>query len=265
MANVYGWLKDPRFSVDTNGNNVDLLANDKRFEDLVAAHNLKIGTGDVDLSPYCVAMNQYSLESCCGNATCEALEILENIANGNATLLSRLFTYAMSRTIEGTLTVDAGTHVRTCFETLSLYGVCEETIWPYDLTQVNVSPSILAQRQAVGHKVNAYYRITSTGDQRLKDIQTALYNKLPVVIGTDIGSAFESCSSNTPFAPPSILDIKGGHALCVVGYVGGNYLIKNSWGTSWGVNGFCTFTPEYMTWLETDDLWVPTGFSTFTS
>lgn len=256
----YGWLKDPRFRVGTDGENIDLLALDKKFEDLVTSRNLKTGTGDVDLSPYCVAMNQYSLSSCTGNATCESLEILENIATGKATLLSRLFTYAMARTIEGTLNVDAGSHVRTCFETLSLYGVCAEAIWPYDLTQVNVSPSILAQEQAVGHKIDSYYRITSEGDQRLTDIQTALYNKLPVVIGTDISNAFESLASgsNGPLGPPGIGQDAGGHALVVVGYIGSNYLIKNSWGTGWGVNGFCLFTPDYMTASMTNDLWVPT-------
>jgi C1A family cysteine protease len=264
MSNRYGWLKDPRFRVDPSGNNIDLLASDRRFADLIFTNELRLGSGDVDLSQYCVAMNQYSLESCTGNATCESLEILENIATGSATILSRLFTYAMARTIEGTLSVDAGSHVRTCFETLSLYGVCEETTWPYDMTKVNVSPSILAQQQAVGHKVSAYYRITSTGDQRLADIQTALRNKLPVVIGTQIGNDFEKATASTgPLSPPDVLSIIGGHALVVVGYVGGAYKIKNSWGTGWGDGGFCLFTPEYLTSSETDDLWVPTHASSF--
>jgi C1A family cysteine protease len=258
----YSWLKDPRFKVATDGTTVDLLALDRKFEELVSAKNLKLGTGDVDLSQYCVAMNQYSLESCTGNATCEGLEILENIATGRSTLLSRLFTYAMARTIEGTLNQDAGSHVRTCFETLSLMGVCEEALWPYDLTQVCVSPSMLAQQQAVGHKVDGYYRITSMGDQRLTDIQTALYNKLPVVIGTDVGADFENANATTgPLGPPATS--LGGHALVIVGFVGGNYVIKNSWGTGWGNNGFCVFTPDYVTSPDTDDLWVPTTTASF--
>jgi C1A family cysteine protease len=204
-------------------------------------------------------MNQYQLSSCTGNATCEGLEILENIATGSPVLLSRLFTYAMARTIEGTLNVDGGSHVRTCFETLSTFGVCTEAIWPYDMTQVDVSPSILAQQQAVGHKITGYYRITSTGAQRLTDIQTALYNKHPVVIGTEIGSAFENATATSgPIPPPAVGDIVGGHALVVVGFVGGNYVIKNSWGAGWGNNGFCLFTPDYLVWTDTDDLWVPT-------
>ncbi len=259
---VYGWRQDARFRVEPNGTTVDLIANDKKFPTLASALNMQIGSGDVDLSQYCVAMDQYQVESCTGNATCESLEILENISGVTATPLSRLFTYAMARTIDGTLNVDNGSHIRSCFESLSLYGVCTEAIWPYDLSKVNVSPSILAQQQAVGHKINSYYRIDSAGSQRLADIQTALYNKHPVVFGTLIGSEFEK-GSTAAFSPPS--SSVGGHALVIVGYVGGVYLIKNSWGTAWSNGGFCLFTPDYLTWAGTDDLWVPTLAPVFTS
>jgi C1A family cysteine protease len=259
MAQVYGWSKDARFKVAPDGTNIDLIAQDKKFEELASKLNFVLSPGDVDLSQYCVAMDQYQLSSCCGNATCEGLEILENIATGNATLLSRLFTYAMARTIEGTLNVDNGTHVRTCFDTLSLMGVCTEDIWPYVMTQVNVSPSIIAQQQAVGHKITGYYRITSTGSQRLTDVKTALANKHPVVIGTQIGQAFEHIAPQSlgPLPPPTS-GSTGGHALVIVGNIGTNFLIKNSWGTGWGQNGLCLFTEDYITWDETDDLWVPT-------
>ena len=263
-----GWLKDPRFKVKPDGSKTDLLALDKKFETLVAAKGLKVGQGDIDLSSFCVAMDQYSASSCTGNATCEALEMLENMATGNAVLLSRLFTYAMGRTLDGTLSTDAGSHVRSCFESLTLMGCCTEDIWPYDLSQVCTPPSLLAQQQAVGHKTDAYYRITSSGSQRLTDIQTALYNKLPVVIGTDVGDNFQALSGANSLGP---LDIPSGssdgHALVVVGYSPSTnlYLIKNSWGTDWGIGGFCQFTADYLTWSETDDLWVPTIAPVFTT
>ena len=38
--------------------------------------------------------------------------------------------------------------------------------------------------------------------------------------------------------------------------------VKNSWGKDWRGGGFCFMQPDYLTWNETQDLWVPTlGYS----
>ena len=31
----------------------------------------------------------------------------------------------------------------------------------------------------------------------------------------------------------------GRHAMLITGYVGNFYVVKNSWGTDWGENGYC--------------------------
>ena len=40
---------------------------------------------------------------------------------------------------------------------------------------------------------------------------------------------------------------RGGHAVCVVGYRSdGRFIIRNSWGTGWGDQGFGYATPAYI-------------------
>jgi len=51
--------------------------------------------------------------------------------------------------------------------------------------------------------------------------------------------------------------------MIVVGYSGGNFIVKNSWGNGWGDGGFWTMTPEYLGWSSTQDIWVPTSGTTF--
>jgi len=34
--------------------------------------------------------------------------------------------------------------------------------------------------------------------------------------------------------------------------------VKNSWGKHWRDGGFALLTPDYITWENTSDLWVPT-------
>jgi C1A family cysteine protease len=47
--------------------------------------------------------------------------------------------------------------------------------------------------------------------------------------------------------------------MIVVGYLQGQgFIVKNSWGSDWGSNGFCVLAPEYLAWNATNDLWVPT-------
>ena len=49
---------------------------------------------------------------------------------------------------------------------------------------------------------------------------------------------------------------KGGHAMCIVGFVDGLFVVENSWGTYWGEDGFGYVVPEVFTHPSTRDIWV---------
>ncbi len=258
MAKAFGYKPDPRTRTEADGSVTDLIKKDLKFGAL--ATKLKaVSTGDVDLSPYCVDMDQQDLSSCVGNATVESVEILNNMAGYRPVPLSRLFVYNMARIRTNSLDKDEGTYIRVAFDCLSRFGVCDEYLWPYEDAAVFLSPSLKAQRQAVGHRIHSYYRIDSAGDARVNDIVTALRANHPVVFGTLVASEFRDVVDRSPLSTPGPnAQILGGHALVIVGYLNGNFLIKNSWGTSWGSHGFCVMTPDYLTWSGTSDLWVPT-------
>lgn len=272
MPRRYSYIPDPRFTTGPDGQTIDLWAKDPKFSELREQfkQKLKVGApGPVDLSAFCVAMDQGDLDSCVGNATCESLEILENLVNQGSqgyqpTLLSRMFVWAMSRTQEGTLDQNTGTHVRTAFNVLATLGVCTEAAWPYEDNLTTVSPSMVSQQQAIGHTISGAYRIDTLGQDRINDILTALQANHPVVFGTNVATTFDGLTGSGPVDVPGATDpIAGGHCMVVVGYDGTNFLVKNSWGTGWGANGFCLMTPAYMTWDNTTDLWVPTLGPTF--
>jgi hypothetical protein len=162
----------------------------------------------------------------------------------------------------GDLDQDEGTYIRLCFDILRRFGICKETTWPYDVNKVHAPPSFMAMREATGHHLHSYYRIKSEGDGRLEDIVAALRGRHPVVFGTQINQEFLDGGGPTVIDRPTGTTI-GGHAMMLVGYVGGNFKVKNSWGATWKDGGFCYFTPAYLSWSGTSDLWVPTSGTVF--
>jgi hypothetical protein len=87
------------------------------------------------------------------------------------------------------------------------------------------------------------HQIASTGAQRVTDVCLSLDAKCPVVIGTFVDSAFLAYKGGTVVGAQNVNDPRGGgHCMCLIGYetqAGGSrvFLLRNSWGTSWGNNG----------------------------
>jgi len=275
MDVTFGYKRDPLVGTDADGNEFDWIEKDRDFVEL--RPKLTLEPGDVDMSGNTTETNQFGLSACAGNATGDSIEVLNDIeekakaaeekrAPADPVQVSRLFIYSMARSLmdddgdgQGDIDKDEGTYIRLCFDVLSRWGVCEETIWPYDEAKVFTSPSIKALRRATGRKIHSYYRIkdTSNPDDRLDAMVSALRAKHPVVFGTLIDKAFMATNGPGIVGPPTGATA-GGHAMLCVGYVNGNFLVKNSWGKGWRDNGFVLFTPEYMKWANTWDLWVPT-------
>ena len=105
-------------------------------------------------------------------------------------------------------------------------------------------------------------------------MKTALANGTPVIIGFDVYDSFEGAwgdiphgqagSGMMPYPNTSTEELLGGHAVCIVGYDdnlnGGRFIVRNSWGTSWGDNGY--FYMPYQVIQNTSmssDFWTISG------
>lgn len=222
-------------------------------------------TGDVDFRDHCTDTNQRSLPSCVGNASADAVEVLSSLQGHPKVELSRLFVWTLARNLmdrdgdkKGDYQKKTGTFIRLAFDVLGHFGICLEKDWPYDQSKWDRLPSLKAMRKATGRKIKGYYRITETDSDRPEAILKALRAQHPVVFGTDIDEAFLEREGGSIVDIPSG-KIVGGHAMLCVGFDSQKgFIVKNSWGPDWRDEGYAYFTPEYMGWVKTWDLWVPT-------
>lgn len=216
----------------------------------------------VDLRADCSAVeNQGQLGSCTANALVGNLEFLEKKAGRAATNLSRLFIYYNERAMEGTIGEDAGAMIRDGVKSLVKLGVCTEKLWPYSIAKFTRKPPANCYKQASDHQVTSYHRIIG-----LRQMKQCLAEGYPFVFGFSVYEGFESSQVartgklNLPKHGEKQL---GGHAVMAVGYDEGQkrVLVRNSWGTDWGMKGYFTMPYAYVADDNlADDFWTIRAF-----
>lgn len=205
--------------------------------------------------------DQLNLSSCVGNASADMLEILQGLQNpNNVKQLSRLFLYWNARLASKATDKDQGCYIHLAMQSMTTLGVCEETSWPYDPKRVFAQPPILSYKQGDDNTLRDFYQITTTGQDRLNDVEAAVRANHPVIFGTLVSKDLESYGGEDKVFGPPATNV-GGHAILIVGVRRNpnlEFYIRNSWGDSWGQNGHCWFSADYITWDQTSDLFVGT-------
>lgn len=204
----------------------------------------------VDLRNSCPAVyDQGELGSCTANAICgmfqfnEMKEKLKDTSN-----LSRLFLYYNERAMEGTVNQDAGAAIRDGIKSAINQGICDESVWPYDISQFSVKPSLQCYFLARRNKITQY----SSLSQNTNSMLACLAQGYPFVFGFSVYSSFESqqmAQTGQGQLPKRGEQLLGGHAVVCVGYdqPSQRFLIRNSWGNQWGMAGYFTFPYSYLT------------------
>lgn len=173
--------------------------------------------------------------------------------------VSRLFQYYATRTIENSVSTDSGATIRDTLKAANQYGVLDEKLWPYDISKFAVKPGSTLWTNALSHKVTSYHSIA---DGDLTTMKAMIASGYLVGFGFNVYSYFMSQDMATHgvlHLPTKTETLEGGHAVALCGYddAKGAFLVRNSWGTSWGLAGY--FYMDYAYVAKTtlcSDFWV---------
>jgi hypothetical protein len=131
-----------------------------------------------------------------------AYEYLIKKSSGRNTDVSRLFIYYNAR-VKGNNSgsiVDSGCSMTDAIEALEEFGVCLESIWPYDISRVNTRPNNQAYEQAASHKINEALQVNVD----LDEMKSCLAQGFPFAFGLKIYSSFDKAAQTGIVSVPSI-------------------------------------------------------------
>jgi len=202
--------------------------------------------------------DQGQLGSCTGNAIAGAIQFGRQKAKQKPDFVpARLFIYYNERDIEHTVNTDSGAQIRDGIKSVAKLGVCTEKTWPYDINKFTAKPPPAAYQEAKKYQVTSYSRVTQT----LSQFKGCLAHGYPFVFGFTVYEAFESpqvAKTGVLQMPASSEKSVGGHAVVAVGYddKSQRFIIRNSWGATWGQKGYFTMPYAYITSSNlADDFW----------
>ncbi len=207
----------------------------------------------VDLRGNCSDIEaQGKLGSCTAQALAGNIEFLDKKADAAYTDVSRLFIYYNERVIMDTVEYDSGASLRDGIKTLKNDGACHETTWPYAISKFAKKPPTKCYIEAKKHLIQSYHRLYT-----VSEMLTCLADGYPFVFGFTVYESFDSPKvkkTGIVHMPGKDEIALGGHAVMAVGYnrKKKRVLVRNSWGASWGRNGYFTMPFEYIERLAGD-------------
>ena len=148
----------------------------------------------------------------------------------------------------------SGMEPKNALNILQNKGVCLDSILPYTTISDTSNIPQDALSNALNYKILNYAFI-----QSIEELQNALLIYGPCIIAVPVYNT----NSLEIWKKGSNDTLLGGHCMCVVGYLennplklespGGAFIIRNSWGASWGDNGYTYFS--YSDWGIQWEVW----------
>jgi len=224
--------------------------NDWRLEHAIAAGAVTAVAAppaSVDLrAPWWTIGDQEQTGSCVGWASTDGVARYHMVKANRlpqAQMLSPRYTWMASKETDTlvskpeTFIEEAGTTLKAAMDILRNYGAAPETLLPFHIQTMMYSGDENAfYATAAQRKIASYFNLGKDVNQW----RTWLASHGPILAGLSVDASWDGATAHQGkidnFQPNTV---RGGHAVCIVGYTADHrFIVRNSWGTSWGDHGF---------------------------
>lgn len=271
-----GWLPPLPDLRDKTETTPEIAAMSKKLK-APSGRGLRAVPTSVDLRKWCSPIeNQKNLGSCTAHAAVGVVEYFERRAYGKHIEGSRLFVYKATRNLMQ-VTGDTGAWLRNTMGALRLCGVPDEKYWPYtdadpafDEEPPSFVYSVADNFEAIRYFCHDPQGANTPGADVLSSVKKYLAAGIPSMFGFWGFPSFDECdeAGGIPYPCPGE-KAEWGHAIVAVGYDNakklknkccnetktGALLIRNSWGKSWGNDGYGWLPYDYVKSKLAMDFW----------
>ena len=135
-----------------------------------------------------------------------------------------------------------GTSLKAALDIARKFGAVPDTALPAASGKLYGGETTALYALAARRKIASYFNLGR--DQGQWRVWLATHG--PILIGLQVDKTWDGAKALNPnldkFDPASV---RGGHAAVLVGYTATRFIVRNSWGTSWGAQGFAYASKAY--------------------
>jgi C1A family cysteine protease len=196
--------------------------------------------------------NQGQQGSCTAYALTSIYEYILKSNKAEKADLSEAFLYYNSRKKAGDKDKDDGSSYHYAFESLVESGICEEFLMPYCDKDFTTEPTQEAYDDALQRRVKKAVNV----NRNIEDLKSALEDGYPIAISAILCDSFGKGHKGIISLPTEEELEKAQkegskhyrHAMVICGYNNDDklFIVRNSWGTEFGDNGYCYIPYSYI-------------------
>lgn len=236
-------LEGDKYIFDDISYKIDLNIDSEPLEKTYKTHEVKADSIDLR-DMFGMIRNQGTQGSCCSFAVASVIEALRH----DKQTYSPAFLYWNVRAVNNTTDKDTGASIYDVIRAATQFGDCLEEHMPYSQDY-----TIKPDKNAFGNALNCRIIEAQTVEPKIDAIKSALSDGFPVIIAARIFDSFSDTRSGFVRNPLSDelskerSDGHGNHALVVCGFSDSErvFVVRNSWGTNFGDNGYCYIPYSY--------------------